>query len=407
MTARAEIAVIGVGVVSAFGTGRDALLEGLVGERCALRPLDLFATTFETPPTVGQVRDPLDVVQPPGTWWSRTDRLAVTAAHEAWRAAGLDAAARDCCAVITASTVGGLSDIDPAAALDPAAYYRGGGRRAASSYPVSSPADAVAAALGLGGLRLGLSVACASGAVAIADAARRICRRETTIAMAGGADALCPFTLAGFQSLQALDAACCRPFDRSRAGLNLGEGAAMLVLEDLARARARGARVHAVLSGWAFTNDAFHPTAPDDQGRGLAASIGGAIRMAGVDPAEIGYVNAHGTGTPLNDVAEVKAYEAAFPGRPKRLPVSSTKSYLGHTLGAAGAIEALITILALQAGRLFPTLRLVDPVETPSVDWIVDDGRETSMQAAMSVSAGFGGSNGALVFERGDGAERS
>lgn len=407
MTTRAEIAVTGVGVVSAFGTGLEALLEGLVSERSALGPLDLFATTFEIPPPVGQVRDPLDVPQPPGTWWSRTDRLAVTAAHEAWRSAGLGAPARECCAVMVASTVGGLADIDPAGALDPAAYYRSGGHRTASSYPVSSPADAVAASLGLGGSRLGLSVACASGAVAIADAARRIRRGETTIAIAGGADALCAFTLAGFQSLRALDAACCRPFDRSRAGLNLGEGAAVLVLEDLAGARARGATVHAVLSGWAFTNDAFHPTAPDEQGRGLAAGIGGALRTAGVDPEAIGYVNAHGTGTPLNDVAEVRAYETAFAGRSSPVPVSSTKSYLGHTLGAAGAIEALITILALRKGRLFPTLRLVDPIETPRVDWIRGGGRETPMRAAMSVSAGFGGSNAALLFERGDGAERS
>jgi 3-oxoacyl-[acyl-carrier-protein] synthase II len=406
MRARREIAVTGLGVVSPFGRGIGALRAGLLAGRSAIAPLTLFSTTLEVPPVVGQVDCPLEDHGSSPNWWSRTDRLAVTAAREAWAGAGLAPSDRERCAVVLATTVGGLSDIEPEAACDPAAYYRRRGLGPAAAFAVSHASDVVAGALGLGGPSLGISVACASGAVAIADAARRIHRGETVVALAGGSDALCPFTIAGFQSLQALDPDPCRPFDRSRRGLNLGEGAGMLVLEDMERARARGAEVLAVLRGWASSNDAFHPTAPDEHGRGVAASVVQAMLMAGVDAESIGYLNAHGTGTPLNDVAETRGYEAAFNSRSLPLPVSSTKSYIGHTLGAAGAIEAVITVLALHSQRLFPTLRLTNPIDSPRVDWMTDGGRETAMSAAISVSAGFGGSNAALVFGVGTGAER-
>jgi len=398
MTTRREIAVTGLGVVSPFGCGRAALLAGLLAERSAIGPLTLFPTTLEGPPVVGQVNGAIEENASSPHWWSRTDRLAVTAAREAWADAGLTPADRDRCAVVLATTVGGLSDIDPEAACDPAAYYRSRGLGPAAAFAVSHAGDVVASALGLSGPSIGVSVACASGAVAVADAARRIQRGETPIALAGGSDALCAFTIAGFQSLQSLDPAPCRPFDRSRRGLNLGEGSGILVLEDLQRARARGAEVLAVLRGWAFSNDAFHQTAPDEQGRGVAASVVQAMRVAGVDAESIGYLNAHGTGTPLNDVAEARGYEAAFHSLSRPLPVSSTKSYIGHLLGAAGAVEAIITVLALRSQRLFRTLRLAEPINSPSIVWMTRGGRETMMSVAISVSAGYGGSNAALVF---------
>ncbi len=216
--------------------------------------------------------------------------------------------------------------------------------------------------------------------------------------LAGGSDALCPFTLSGFSSLQALDKDPCRPFDKNRKGLNLGEGAAVLVLETLAGAMARNGNVLAVLRGWAMTNDAFHSTAPQAQGNGLADCMRLCMEMAEVRGDEIGYVNAHGTGTPLNDVAEGNAYETAFRGRSRPVPVSSTKSYFGHCLGAAGALEAAITIMAVRWGALLPTLRLTDPIEGPGVEWLRGEVRREALPLAMSVSAGFGGSNTALIF---------
>ena len=221
--------------------------------------------------------------------------------------------------------------------------------------------------------------------------------------LAGGSDALCPFTLSGFNALQALDPEPCRPFDQNRKGLNLGEGAAVLVLETLDRAVARNASVFAVLRGWAMTNDAFHSTAPHTEGNGLADCMRLAMEMAEVDGDAIGYVNAHGTGTPLNDVAETHAYENAFRERRRPIPVSSTKSYFGHCLGAAGALEAAITIVALRYGALLPTLRLIDPIESASVEWLRGEVRREALPLAMSVSAGFGGSNAALIFGSGDG----
>lgn len=387
-----------MGAISPYGLGWEALLEGLSQCRSAIVPLSTFENPLENVPVVGQVAIPLDVDAPRGFRLSRTDRLAILAAGQACVPLANRPDDRRECAVVVASTVGGLSDIDPAIAANPAEYFRRGGLWQTSTFPVSHVADTVAAGLGLGGPRMGISVACASGAMAVAVAARLIEEGRTSVALAGGSDALCPFTLAGFNALQALDGQPCRPFCQTRAGLNLGEGAAMLLLEDLAHARARGAPVLALLSGWAFSNDAYHPTAPDEGGRGIAISMTLAMQLAGVDVEEVGYVNAHGTGTQLNDVAEIAAYERAFAGRTTPVPVSSTKSYIGHTLGAAGAIEAVITLLALRTGVLFPTLRLAIPIETGVVDLLRGGTRETPMEVAMSVSAGFGGSNASLVF---------
>jgi 3-oxoacyl-[acyl-carrier-protein] synthase II len=234
--------------------------------------------------------------------------------------------------------------------------------------------------------------------MAIALAANMLLEEAAPIILAGGSDPLCPFTLSGFSSLQALDPNPCAPFDQNRKGLNLGEGAAVFVLETLAGALARNANILAVLRGWAMNNDAFHPTAPHKEGSGLADCISLSMEMAKVSGDDIGYVNAHGTGTPLNDSAETNAYEAAFRGRKRPIPVSSTKSYFGHCLGAAGALEAAITIMAVRSGTLLPTLRLTNPIESPGIDWLRGEVKRQPLPLAMSASSGFGGSNTVLIF---------
>jgi 3-oxoacyl-[acyl-carrier-protein] synthase II len=403
MPRRAAVAVTGIGAISPYGLGWAALLEGLSEGRSTVRPISSSVNPLDTVPVVGQVTVPLEVEAPAGFRLSRTDRLALLAARQASLPLAETPDERRECGVVVSTTVGGLSDIDAAGLRDPAGYYRHGGMGPASTYPVAHVAQTVAATLGLGGPTVGVSVACASGAIAIGLAARMIEEGRVRVALAGGSDALAPITLAGFNALQALDPQPSRPFCQTRAGLNLGEGAAMLLLEDADHANARRAPVLGWLRGWAFSNDAFHPTAPDEEGRGLALSMELAMRSAGVGVYDVGYVNAHGTGTRLNDAAEVKAYERAFAGRTEPVPVSSTKSYIGHTLGAAGAIEAVITLLALRAGTLFPTLRLDQPIATQSVDLLRSGPRPSSMEVAMSVSAGFGGSNASLVFQRADG----
>jgi 3-oxoacyl-[acyl-carrier-protein] synthase II len=391
-----RVAVTGIGAISPFGPGVELLEQGLLECRGCLAPLQRFEVGFR--PAVGEIAGEVPLEERSGFRASRTDRMAVMAAREATA----DAPDLQAAGAVIATTVAGLSDIEPEIATDPASYYRRGGFADATAYPNSHVSDAVAAYLGLEGPSFAVSVACASGAMSIALAAQMVLDGDTPMMLAGGSDALCAFTVSGFHSLQALDPEPCRPFDKGRQGLNLGEGAAVVVLEPLARARARGAKVWAVLDGWGMTNDAYHLTAPHEEGRGVAECVQAAMRMAGVSPDAIGYVNAHGTATPMNDIAESKGYECAFRARRRPIPVSSTKSYFGHCLGAAGALEAVITILSLRGGVLFPTLRLNDPIDSAAIDWVRGGVRREPLTHAMSVSAGFGGSNTALVFSRGD-----
>jgi 3-oxoacyl-[acyl-carrier-protein] synthase II len=390
------IAVTGIGVISPYGAGLDNLEAGLLAGRCCLKPSTGFYPGFEG--TIAPVRElaPLESLRHFRP--SRTDQLAVLAARDALDSSGISSHSES--GIVMASTVAGLSEIEPEIVQDPAAWYRNVGLSRAASYPVAHVADAVGEYLGIRGPRCAVTVACASGAVSIALAANMLLDGAASLVLAGGSDALCPFTLSGFNALQALDANPCRPFDKHRNGLNLGEGAAVLVLESVQSAFTRHARILAILRGWAMTNDAFHPTAPHAEGRGLASCMLAAMEMAGVSPDEIGYVNAHGTGTPLNDGAETRAYESAFASRGRPVPVSSTKSYFGHCLGAAGALEAAVIISGIRCGALFPTLRLSDPIDSLCVDWLMGEPRRRPLPLAMSVSAGFGGSNAALIFAR-------
>lgn len=393
--------VTGVGVVSPYGIGLDCLQAGMLSGKCCLAPTKDVYPGFEgsTAPVRGL---PLSATEADPRY-SRSDRLAMVAARDAVANFDCGSAAFRESGVFMASTVAGLSEIDPGIAEDPAAWYRrGDGLARAASYPPAHVADAVGDHLGVRGPRYAVSAACASSAMAIALAANMLLDGAAPMMLAGGSDALCPFTLSGFSSLQALDPEPCRPFDQNRKGLNLGEGAAVLVLETLEAAAARRADILAVLRGWAMSNDAFHTTAPQQQGNGLADCMRLAMEMAEVSGNDIGYVNAHGTGTPLNDVAEANAYETVFRGCGRPVPVSSTKSYFGHCLGAAGALEAAITTIAVRCGALLPTLRLTDPIESPSVNWLRGEVRREDLPLGMSVSAGFGGSNTALIFGSGE-----
>lgn len=395
-----SIAITGVGVVSPYGIGLDTLQAGMLSGKSCLEPTRDIYPGFEG--TTAQVRESTLLEKDSTYRHSRTDQLAMMAAQDAMANSGGDRSRFRESGIVMASTVGGLTEIDTGIAKDPAAFYRRpSGLKQASTYPVAHVADAVGEHFEILGPRCAISVACASGAMAIALAANMLLEGAAPIILAGGSDPLCPFTLSGFNSLQALDPNPCSPFDQNRKGLNLGEGAAVLVLETLAGALARNASVLAVLRGWAMTNDAFHPTAPQKDGSGLADCISLSMEMAGVTGDEIGYVNAHGTGTPLNDSAEANAYESAFRGRKRPIPVSSTKSYFGHCLGAAGALEAAITIMAVRSGALLPTLRLTNPIDSPGVDWLRGEVKRQPLPLAMSASSGFGGSNTVLIFGSG------
>jgi 3-oxoacyl-[acyl-carrier-protein] synthase II len=325
--------------------------------------------------------------------------LALTAAAEAAADAHLTAQDRAVAALIVAAVGGGM--------LEGEAWYREDARtgqrspriRVLRSYLPASHADAIGYRLGLGGPKETIIMACASGAASIAMGADLIRQGVVPLALVGGVDALTRICFMGFNALRLLDDAPCRPFDRERHGMFIGEAAAFMVLESLERCRARGGRVYGEFLGAGMTTDAHHVTAPHPEGEGMIQAMNLALDAAGVTASEIGYVNAHGTGTPQNDRVEALALSRVF--REGGVLVSSTKSMVGHTMAAAGTVEAVATLLALQHSVIPPTatLRQLDP-EVP-FDCVPGVARPASIQVALSNSFGFGGQNVSLVFRKG------
>jgi 3-oxoacyl-[acyl-carrier-protein] synthase II len=399
------VVVTGLGAVSPLGWSLESLWNGLRSGRTTVAPFDRFDHSGHRTHVAAQVDLAAEPERPRGRprRLSLADRFAVAAAREAVARSTIDLA--DCggrTGVYFGSSTGGMLETETYfEALLAAAAGRG---KPPEPGPLASqqhngPGDAVAHDLAIGGPVQTISAACASGAMAIGDAVRAVRRGEVDVAVAGGSDSLCRLTYAGFNSLRAVDERPCRPFRGDRAGLSLGEGAAVLVLESLDRALARGARPLALAAGEAATCDAYHMTSPHPEGRGAAEAIRGALADARLEPSDIDFVNAHGTGTPLNDAAECAALVTVFGDRAPDLPVTSSKSLVGHLLGSAGALEAVATILCLLHGEVHPMpddgtsdrgirLRLVlgRPLPLPRA------------RHALSTSLAFGGANAALVF---------
>jgi 3-oxoacyl-[acyl-carrier-protein] synthase II len=406
-----RVVVTGVGAVSGFGWGVEALWRGLRSGATAVRPFSRFDhaghrthVAAEVPPPAAPALAPA----PAGRLLSVADRFALAAAGEALAAAGLGAKlqgmAEGAAGVFFGSSTGGMWEGERLLAdlLE--------GRRPSlhplASQQVNGPGDAVARFFGVTGPVQTVSSACSSGPLAIAAALGALRRGEIEVALAGGADSLCQLTYAGFNSLRSIDEAPCRPFRAGRSGMSVGEGAAVLVLEPLDRALARGASPLAELAGAGGSCDAFHMTAPEPAGAGAAAAIAAALADSGVAAADVDFVNAHATGTPLNDVAEWRALERVFGCRAARLPVTATKAGVGHLLGSSGALEAVVTVLSLRRGELPPVPASADPVDPacPAALVIGRPLRLRSARAAVSTSLAFGGSNAALVFVRWTGA---
>lgn len=389
-----RLAVTGAGIVCSIGRNKAEVWQAIVESRAGIAKLTRFAG--ETFPT--DIAAEVDVDLPRGKRFSRTDLLAVMAAKEAVEQAGAIPLER--AFVSTGTSTGGL--------LEGEEYYFSrlvhGRRRAAASrvlqQPTSGPSDAVAQALNVGGGVISNATACASAGAAIGMAADYLRSRHADVAIAGGSDALCRLTYSGFNVLQAVDPEPCSPFGANRKGITLGEGAAYLVIERWDDAVARGATILAELSGYGASCDAHHPTAPAEDGHGAEAAMRAALSEGRLTPASIDYVNAHGTGTMLNDSAESRAIIAALG---TDVPVSSSKSYFGHTLGASGAIEAVVTVLALQHQIAPPTLRLSEPAVECPLDYIPHTPRPMTLTNVLSNTFGFGGSNVSLLFRRGGG----
>ncbi len=405
--ASCAVVVTGLGAVSPLGWSLGSLWDGLRSGRTAVGPFDRFDHSGHRTHVAAQVDLAAEPERPRGKprRQSIADRFAVAAAREAVARSAIDlGGCGGRTGVYFGSSTGGMIETETylEALLVAAA---GQGKRPAPSLLASQqhngPGDAVARDLGIGGPVQTISAACASGAMAIGDAILAVRRGEVDVAIAGGSDSLCRLTYAGFNALRSVDERPCRPFRGDRAGLSLGEGAAALILEPLERALARGARPLALAAGEAATCDAHHMTSPHPEGRGAAEAIRGALAGARLDPSEIDFVNAHGTGTPLNDAAECEALVAVFGDRTPDLPVTSTKSLVGHLLGSAGALEAVATILCLLHGEVHPMPD--DGTSDPGIRLRLVLGRPLRLaraRHALSTNLAFGGANAALVFTR-------
>ena len=396
-----NVVVTGLGVVSPYGVGAKAYWSGLSAGTCAIRPATLIETAGFRCRLAAEVPDAL----PGSRRLSRADRLAQLAAREALDDAGLGPADRREAALLVGAVGGGMLEAE-------AWYWRRTGergaagprppgppdRRALASVLPHSHADAVGSRLGLYGPRETVITACSSGAVALALASDLVADGVVDVALAGGADSLTRICFMGFNALRLLDPNPCRPFDRDRRGMSIGEGAAFVVLESAAHARARGVRVYAELAGYGMTTDAFHVTAPQPDGEGMVRAMRAALTRAGAGPRDVGYVNAHGTATPQNDRIEAHALREVF-GEGSLL-VSASKSMIGHTMAAAGALEAVATVLAVVHELVPPTANLSTPDPDVAFDCVPGTAREAALDVAVSNSFGFGGQNLSLLFRR-------
>jgi 3-oxoacyl-[acyl-carrier-protein] synthase II len=244
------------------------------------------------------------------------------------------------------------------------------------------------------------ATACSSGNAALAWAYDAIASGDADVMIAGGADTFTRAVVGGFHRMGALSKSICRPFDRRRDGVSFGEGSGMLVLEELDRARRRGAGVYAELAGYGVSNDAYHVTAPEPNGEGFARGMRQALATTGTPPEQVDYVSAHGTGTQYNDLAETKAMKAVFGERAAQVPISSIKAMIGHTNGAASAIEAVACSLAIRHQVVPPTARLEEPDPACDLDYVPGKGREMKVGTILNLSAGFGGFNVCVVLKR-------
>ena len=399
-----RVVVTGLGTVNALAGTVAEFAAALRAGTCAIGPVTVFDPTGYRSRIAAEVRDD---APPPGLApalrrrLSRSDVFALRATAEALADSALDGAvAPERIALAFGGTTGGMLRGEESLReriQGTRDRYESGPILGA---PISASADVVAGVFGIGGPRLSLSTACSSSANALGVALDWIHLGRADVVIAGGTESLCRMTFAGFNALHALSLEPCRPFDRARSGLSLGEGAAMLVVESAEHAARRGVRAHAEILSYGNSADAHHLTAPHPDGKPIIGCVRNALSDAGIVAEQIDYINAHGTGTPLNDTVEAAAIATVFGAPAPHLAVSSTKGAVGHTLGAAGAIEALATILALRDGFLPPTVNLDDPDPACALDLVPRASRSATLHYALSNSYGFGGNNTSVVLGR-------
>ena len=408
-----KVVITGMGAVTPIGnTAADSWAAARQGV-CGIAPITHYDTSAQKAKLAGEVKD-LD----PSLWvdkremrkMDRVTQLAMVAAAQAMADSGLNMENEDAarCGVIVSSGIGGLSTIESEHSRG---LEKGFDRVSPHFIPMvitNMSAGHIAIRYGFKGMCSCPVTACASGSNAIGDAFRQIRDGYADVMLCGGTEAsITPLGIGGFTSLKALHTGtdplrASIPFDAERSGFVMGEGAGILILEEYEHAKARGAKIYAELAGYAANCDAHHITAPAPGGEGAARCMTLAMADAGVAPQEVGYINAHGTSTPMNDSCETAAIKAAFGEQAGKLAASSTKSMTGHLLGASGAVEAIFTALAVRDDFVPATIgyKVADPA--CDLDIVPNNGREMHLTAALSNSLGFGGHNACLVFKKGE-----
>ena len=400
-----RVAVTGLGIITAVGESLLAFEEGIFNGKCGIGPVSLFDTTGFSCQFAAQVKkkdleDGFEAREIKRI--SRCDILGLIAAREAIENSGLDLEIcdRNRIGIILGGGAGGMLSWE---------QYR---RSSWSDQSRPKPSlllpfsnctltDLIAGKYSLSGQRATISTACSSSATSIGYGFDLIRSGDQDIVVAGGSEALSELTFAGFNAIRVMDPEYCRPFDKNRKGMSLGEGAAILILENYTMAASRGAKIYAEVLGYAINSDAYHMTSPDPEAMGMSRVMAAALNVAGLSGDQIDYINAHGTATPINDSMETLAIKRVFEkSRTGNLAVSSTKSMVGHCLGAAGAIEAAATILALKRQIVPPTVHLNEPDQDCDLDYVPNTSRKQEVRFALSNSFAFGGNNTSIVFGR-------
>ncbi|HYK41035.1 MAG TPA: beta-ketoacyl-[acyl-carrier-protein] synthase family protein [Thermoanaerobaculia bacterium] len=397
-----RVVVTGLGAVTSIGVNVPDFWKNLLAGTCGIRPLSLFdASTYRTQ-TAGEVSDIPDafLTAAEKRRMSRADRMGLAAAREAVAQSGLDFSRED------PERIGVILGGGTSGLLDSEAYYelhlkgtRGRPSRVLNHLP-DAITDRVAQYFRLEGMKSTITTACSSSANAMGYAHDAIAAGLADVILTGGSDVLARLTYGGFNSLRSVDPEPCRPFDRERKGLSIGEAAGILVFEEWERAKRRGAPILAEFLGYGVTSDAYHMTAPDPSGAAGGRTVKSALAAARVNPDDVDYVNAHGTATPQNDSAETAALKSGLGERAARIPVSSIKSMIGHCLCASGAIEAVATVMTVREGKVPPTIHYENPDPACDLDCVPNEARELTVDVAISDSFAFGGNSSVVVFAR-------
>ncbi len=406
-----RVVITGLGAITPIGKNTEETWKGIQEKKCGIDQITLFDSTGYKTSLDAEVKDfnPLDYLEPKqAKRLDRSSQFALIAAREAFQDSGITQTNTDLerVGVFVSSGIGGLKTIQEQCEVN---YVKGHNRVSPMFIPMTianMPAGNIAIDLGLKGESISIVTACASSTHAIGEAYKTIKYGSEDVVLAGGTEAsICSVGIAGFENMKALSQATDKnrasiPFDKERSGFVMGEGAGILVLEELEHAIQRNAKIYAEVVGYGATSDAYHITSPDPAGEGGARAMKRAIQDANLKPEEIDYINAHGTSTHLNDSCETMAIKSALGEASKKVMVSSTKGNIGHLLGAAGGVEAVICAKTIQDQMVPPTINYQEKDEECDLDVVPNEIRKVPVNVVMSNSLGFGGHNASIILRK-------